>query len=134
MRRRLLALGAVFTLQVWSLAPMAASVIYCIGEDGHSGFELVKAGARGCASCCHGQEGESPRLDAAPSAECTDIALAPADGIAGKASDAAVSVSFVALPLPAVTIVETHALFRQADPNPPRGSPTRMLRRTVLLI
>jgi len=132
--RRLIALGAALAVQLWSLAPVAASVIYCIGEDGHSGFELVKAGARGCADCCHEGENGAPRIEGAPVSECTDIALSPETGVAGKVSEAPVAVSFVTALLPASVASERAWRYRDVGLDPPRGSSTRMLRRTVLLI
>jgi len=113
---------------------MAASVIYCIGEDGHAGFELVKAGARGCADCCHEAEGGALRIEGAPVSECTDIALSPESGIAGKVSEALVVASFIAVGLPVAVVPDRTWQFRDVGLDPPRGSATRMLRRTILLI
>lgn len=129
-------------MQLWSLAPVAASVIYCIGDDGHAAFELMKAGARGCAACCHDevaelaaapQDDEASSVAEAPVSECTDVAMAPFDGVATK-SDAASPAPLVAL-LPArIEAPLYHRELARSDIAPPRGSPTRMLRRTVLLI
>lgn len=135
--RRAVALGAAVIVQVWSLAPVAASVIYCIGDDGHAGFELMKAGARGCAACCHEElaAGDAGmHVEDGPVSECTDIAMAPSDGLATKSSDTP-----PASPLVALLPVRVGAALPDHEPvlgdiPPPRGSPTRMLRRTVLLI
>lgn len=45
-------------LQFSSLGPGFATAVYCIGDDGHAGVEVVRAG-RGCASCCHEARGDS---------------------------------------------------------------------------
>lgn len=132
-----MALLAAVVVQVWSLAPVSASVIYCIGEDGHSGFEMVKAGARGCAACCHDPASGAAAAEAVhePVSECTDIALSPASGVVGK-QKAAGEVDL--LPLSSRVAFDVpgrpRLLDRRADLEPVRGSPQRLRRHTVLLI
>lgn len=138
---RMVAFGAALAVQLWSLAPVAASVIYCIGEDGHSGFELVKPGARGCASCCHDPAHDpaqdSRGLAGAPVSECIDIALSPQSGLTGKLGEMAgperpaIALTMVA---PAATALGRVAFRPDRDLEPPRGSAARMRRHTVLLI
>lgn len=130
----MIALGVALALQVWSVAPVAASVVYCIGEDGHSGFEVVEAGARGCASCCHDKPGAEAGLADAPVSECIDIALSPESGLAGKVTEPERSVSVLALVVASTTVLPRVAFRADRDLEPPRGSPTRMRRHTVLLI
>jgi len=132
--RRAVALAAVLVVQLWSMAPMAASVIYCIGDDGHAGFEMVRAGDTGCADCCH-EPGESAgRIGAVPVSECTDIAISHADGATGKSSDSTASASFVAVELPPTIVAELVGANRARHFDPPRHSSVRLLQQTVLLI
>ncbi|MFN2375466.1 MAG: hypothetical protein ABR538_02945 [Candidatus Binatia bacterium] len=129
---------AAMVVQVWTLAPVSASVIYCIGEDGHSGFEVVKAGARGCAACCHDSGPEADRHGEAlhePVSECTDITLSPASGVLGKGKVAADADLLPLSTLVAVAGVERlRPVHGRAGIEPPRGSPQRLRRHTVLLI
>jgi hypothetical protein len=124
---------------LFSVTPAAASVVYCISDDGHSGFELVPGGDRGCASCCHevpsgpGHEGFPPEP-----AECTDIALSSDQAIrAGAALEpGAVTFApeFVATLHPPTRLEKPTVESVRALLVPPRSSPAVLLRHVVLLI
>lgn len=132
--RRLIAVTAAAVVQLWSVAPMAASVIYCIGEDGHSGFELVRAGARGCASCCHEEDGGGEHFAASPVSECVDIALAPSAGVTAKLTPSASPGPGLAADTYAAPGLRAAGLVREMQFDPPRASLARLRRHTVLLI
>jgi hypothetical protein len=119
--------------------PAAATVVYCISDDGHAGFELVAAGERGCASCCH----ELPSVPAhdgfAPTpVECTDIALSSDQALRANVAAEREAASFA--PALVATLHPPSRLdtrtFENLRPDlaPPRGSPAVFLRHTVLLI
>lgn len=132
--RRAVALAAILVVQLWSLAPMAASVIYCIGDDGHSGFEMVRAGATGCAACCHEPREGAAQIGRAPVSECTDIAISHAAGAAAKVFDSTAAVSFVAVALPPAIVSAVVGVHRARDFEPPRNPSVHLLEETVLLI
>jgi hypothetical protein len=124
---------------LFSAGPAAATIVYCISDDGHEGFELVASGERGCASCCHelpsvpAHEGFTP----AP-AECTDIALSSDQALRASATVerdgfASAPALVVALHPPSPIDAPTFESVR-ADLSPSRGSPVVFLRHTVLLI
>jgi len=131
---RFIVVAAAVAVQLWSLAPMAASMIYCIGADGHSGFELVLPGERACSSCSHATADGARRIETAAEPECTDIAISAPVGVTGKASATPGVDPFVRLGLPAAAVHAGSRQRRAPDFDPPRGSATRLLRRTVLLI
>lgn len=123
---------------VFSLGPMAATVIYCISDDGHSGFEVVASGERGCASCCHEEEGASGHDGLGPPAgECTDVTLTSPQAVSGCASfvPANLAQAFDSLAIaPFVTGVRSVQFVRAEPFAPPRGCAAMLQRSTVLLI
>lgn len=130
---RAVTLAAAIMVQIWSLVPVAASVIYCIGEDGHAGFELAHAGASDCGRCCPEGEGAEPGIGNEASG-CTDIAISPAAAFSGKVSAAEATVSFVVVGVGSFAGSRLSGRMRPADFDPPRTAATRRLRHTVLLI
>jgi hypothetical protein len=122
---------------LFSVAPAAATVVYCISEDGHEGFELVASGERGCASCCHDLPDEPAHEGFEPTpSECTDIALSTDQAI--RANPATERDEIVFAPALVATLhvpLRTQTLERvAATREPQRGSPAVFLRHTVLLI
>ena len=68
------ALMAGLLAYLFSATPAAASVIYCIGADGHTGFEIIAGASTGCDRCCH-KPLQNGAPDDAQHEECVDIAM-----------------------------------------------------------
>lgn len=136
-RRRVVALGVGVLLHLLSLTPAAASVIYCLGDDGHGGIETLRGGQRGCADCCHDEAGAHGDETSDGGGECTDVSLSSTDsmlrapGLHGP--DLA---SVIALPLAPMILASPLASSAYDADNlaPARGSPLGLRRHTVLLI
>lgn len=121
-------------MQFWSLAPVAASVVYCIGEDGHAGFELARPGASDCNACCPDEVATALAAPDREASGCTDIVISGDSAVSGKDSVGAATPSFAVVGMAASG---QHASRRQLQPmdfDPPSSAATRLLRRTVLLI
>lgn len=124
---------------LFSAGPAAATIVYCISEDGHEGFERVASGERGCASCCHELPSEPAHEGFTPApAECTDIALSSEQALRANAASEREAFSFAP-----VLVAALHPPSRIGEPtfesvhaqlSPPRGSPVVFLQHTVLLI
>jgi hypothetical protein len=142
-RRKVLArlgtFAVVLASYLFSLGPATASVIYCISDTGHSGFELVAAGQSGCASCCHDPvEGGAHDGLQAQAHECTDVALSLPQDVRRANGDVTASTPW---PLPllqqdeaAVTPVAVTGTRSQTVLSPPRSSPSMLVAFTVLTI
>jgi len=142
-RRKVLArlgtFAVVLASYLFSLGPATASVIYCISDAGHSGFELVASGQSGCASCCHDPvEGGANDGLQAEAHECTDIALSlPQDVRRANVDVTATAPS----PLPplrqdsaAAAPVAVTGTRSQTALSPPRSAPSMLIAFTVLTI
>jgi hypothetical protein len=137
--RRIAIVASSLLAYLFSVGPAAATVVYCISDDGHEGFELVAAGERGCASCCHELPSEPAHEGFSPTpTECTDIAMSSDQAL--RASVAAERETAVFAPDLVATLhppsrLDTRTFeSARADLAPPRGSPAVFLRHTVLLI
>jgi len=137
--RRIGFLATGLVAYLLSLAPIAGTVIYCISEDGHSGFEVVAQTERGCASCCHDtvEAAGNGGLEQAP-IECIDIALSspeliPATTAAGPGFDVLPHSFLHTLATPAATH-EFRAARERTAHAPPRSAASVLVRHTVLLI
>jgi len=135
-RRRAVALGVGVLLHLLSLTPAAASVIYCLGDDGHGGIETLEGGQRGCADCCHDELGAHGD-DTGNGGECTDVSLSSTDSMLCSPGIQGPDLATV-LVLPVAATILASPLARSAydadDLAPPRGSPLGLRRHTVLLI
>jgi hypothetical protein len=135
--QRIAIVAALVFTYLASVAPAAATIIYCIG-DGHSGFERVSGGERGCASCCH-ELPEAPAHDeheAEPS-ECTDIALSSEQALrAGACADRHdfASVAPLGLPMRMYDHAALQGARRDLRAEAPPGAATSELRRSVVLL
>lgn len=140
-RARVAAALAMALVHLCSVGPAAASLIYCIGQDGHQGIELVRHGDRGCASCCH----ESPttqehRTEAssdrrlADADECTDVQLEAASAFQGR--HPAPSIDETAIPLPRWESPASRSLRDRGVTAGPAHPPPQLasLRVVVLLL
>lgn len=122
-----------------SLAPATASVVYCIGQPGHSGFELVAGGESGCAGCCHDAEHRSADGDTAANAgECVDVLVSvpqdlPRTGCV--AADAGTPALPLVQPAPAtMPRGRRTSIPNPATPPPAASSPSAWIAFTVLTI
>jgi hypothetical protein len=131
-------IALVLATYLLSSAPATASVIYCITDAGHSGFELVASGERGCASCCHDEVDRGNHEGFAAADECTDVFLALAQDL----RRASPGVAAPAL-LPFVHAQTWARPSRQPAPSrapdqtalaPPRSAPSALIAFTVLTI
>ena len=137
--RRIAIVACSLLTYLVSVAPAAASVVYCISDDGHEGFELVAAGERGCASCCHDLPSEPAHEGFSPTpTECTDIALSSDQALRASVTaerETAVFAPALVAMLPPPSRFDTRTFeSARADHAPPRSSPSVFLRHTVLLI
>jgi hypothetical protein len=138
--RRIAIVACSLLAYLFSVGPAAATVVYCISDDGHEGFELVAAGERGCASCCHDLPSEPAHEGFPPTpTECTDIALssdqAPRTAsVAAERETSAFAPDLVAILHPPSRLDTRTFESARTDLAPPRGSPSVFLRHTVLLI
>jgi hypothetical protein len=137
--RRIAIVACSLLAYLFSVGPAAATVVYCISDDGHEGFELVAAGERGCASCCHELPSEPAHDGFSPTpTECTDIAMSSDQALRASVAAERETISFA--PALVATLHPPSRLdtrtFESArtDLAPPRGSPAVFLRHTVLLI
>ncbi|HYB99666.1 MAG TPA: hypothetical protein VEC57_11110 [Candidatus Limnocylindrales bacterium] len=74
-RRRWNVLASGLLAYMFSATPAAISFVYCLGSDGHAGFEIVTGSSIGCEDCCHrpspGHDGEHAQHQ-----ECVDVVMA----------------------------------------------------------
>lgn len=122
-----------------SFAPIAGTVIYCISDDGHAGFEVVAQTERGCASCCHeAMDATGAGGVEAAAAECTDIALSSPELISSSSTTGPAAVLPPDAFVHAVAITPPARDFRptgeQTALAPPRSTASALVRHTVLLI
>jgi len=134
-RRRWKALAIGLLAYMFSATPAAASFIYCVGTDGHAGFELVGGVQTGCSNCCHrptgtGEHGE-PRTE-----ECVDISMADHEPTIAKKHDASGSADlFLIAPVLAAWPADLRCAHSRtaAQSPPPPSLPFPSLRRLIVL-
>lgn len=144
-RLRVFVAMALAFVHLCSAGPAAASLIYCLGENGHHGIELVRHGQRGCAACCH-ESGATPHAQppspadkpapAAPDgegSECTDVSLGDESAFPGRHTVPSWEGTVAVLPVwsaPALVALRVPGL----SPFPARVAPNLSSRRAVVLL
>lgn len=132
---------AAAVLHLFSVAPSAAELVYCIGSDGHSGLELLQGGGNGCIDCCHENTADSATLDSAATPGingCRDILLSASDALSrsDRADPERLTAPAVGFPNTFVRldVVRASSIRGFAPYGPLRASAPQLIRHTVLLI
>lgn len=128
-------------LQLLTVSPSGASLVYCIGLEGHAGIEMLRDGQVDCSGCCRESTFHPSVLASPTDAEdsgCTDILLSSPDVLtpAMGTEPGVLSVPTISHPFsfPTIPTVRLSSLRGFAPTDPPRGSSPHLIRVTVLLI